>query len=282
MIDRTYLAGIINRAYSEDIGNGDHSSIACIPELATGTARLLVKQSGIIAGVDVAREVFRFFDTDIGFTKYISDGQAVNTGDVVFVAEGSSRMLLSAERTVLNFMQRMSGIATETNKYVLKVAPFGVKILDTRKTTPGLRLIEKEAVRIGGGTNHRIGLYDMIMIKDNHVDFSGGIESAIDRVNIYLQEKNLNLKIVIEVRNFSELDKVLKHGGIHRIMLDNFSASDTLKAVSIINKQFEIESSGGITLDNIEDYAACRVDYISVGALTHHIKSLDLSLKACR
>ncbi len=274
------LRRLIESAYLEDVGKGDHTSLACIPANAEGKARLLVKQAGILAGVEIAAEVFRFFDPDISLDIYIGDGQRVQPGDVAFIAKGKSRSLLTSERTVLNFMQRMSGIATETRRYAEAVKQYKAKILDTRKTTPGMRLIEKEAVRLGGGVNHRIGLYDMIMIKDNHVDFSGGISQAISRVHQYLSENNLNLKIEIEVRNFEELSQVLSTGGIHRIMLDNFSVGNTRLAVEQIAGRYETESSGGIGLHNVSEYAAAGVDFISIGALTHHISSLDLSLKA--
>lgn len=280
MTDLLNLRRLIESAYLEDVGKGDHTSLACIPANAEGKARLLVKQAGILAGVEIAAEVFRFFDPDISLDIYIGDGQRVQPGDVAFIAKGKSRSLLTSERTVLNFMQRMSGIATETRRYAEAVKQYKAKILDTRKTTPGMRLIEKEAVRLGGGVNHRIGLYDMIMIKDNHVDFSGGISQAISRVHQYLSENNLNLKIEIEVRNFEELSQVLSTGGIHRIMLDNFSVGNTRLAVEKIAGRYEIESSGGIGLHNVSEYAAAGVDFISIGALTHHISSLDLSLKA--
>ena len=280
MTDLLNLRRLIESAYLEDVGKGDHTSLACIPANAEGKARLLVKQAGILAGVEIAAEVFRFFDPDISLDIYIGDGQRVQPGDVAFIAKGKSRSLLTSERTVLNFMQRMSGIATETRRYAEAVKQYKAKILDTRKTTPGMRLIEKEAVRLGGGVNHRIGLYDMIMIKDNHVDFSGGISQAISRVHQYLSENNLNLKIEIEVRNFEELSQVLSTGGIHRIMLDNFSVGNTRLAVEQIAGRYETESSGGIGLHNVSEYAAAGVDFISIGALTHHISSLDLSLKA--
>lgn len=280
MINQEYLHRLIESAYIEDVGNGDHTSLACIPEDAMGKAHLLVKQPGILAGIEVAAEVFRFLDPNISMDVFIGDGSRVQPGDIVFVVSGKSRSLLTAERTVLNFMQRMSGIATQTHRYAEAVKQYKAKILDTRKTTPGLRLIEKEAVRLGGGFNHRIGLFDMIMIKDNHVDFAGGIEKAISRVHQYLERNKLNLKIEIEVRNFEELNEVLRTGGVQRIMIDNFSVGNTRTAVEKIAGQYEVESSGGITLQNVGDYASCGVDFISVGALTHQISSLDLSLKA--
>ncbi len=280
MIKESVLNSIIDNAIREDIGDGDHSSQACIPETAMGKAQLLVKEEGIIAGVEIAERVFKKFDPDIKIETFIQDGAKIKPGDIAFIVHGKVLDLLKAERLVLNIMQRMSGIATTTSIYVKKLEGLHTRILDTRKTTPGLREIEKLAVKTGGGVNHRIGLYDMIMLKDNHIDFAGGIEKAIHSVTSYLAEKNKDLKIEVEVRNFAELDEVIKVGGIHRIMLDNFTPEETKKAVKIINGQFETESSGGITLDTIRDYAECGVDYISVGALTHHIKSLDLSLKA--
>jgi len=280
MINESTLNSIIENAIREDVGDGDHSSQSCIPETAIGKAQLLVKENGIIAGVEIAQKVFKKFDPNIKIESFIEDGTEVKVGDVVFIVEGKVLDLLKAERLVLNIMQRMSGIATNTNVYVKKLEGLHTKVLDTRKTTPGLREIEKLAVKIGGGVNHRIGLYDMIMLKDNHIDFAGGIEKAIYSVHKYLKEKNKDLKIEVEVRDFNELDEVLKVGGIHRIMLDNFTPEETLKAVELIAGKYETESSGGITLDTLRDYAECGVDYISVGALTHHIKSLDLSLKA--
>ncbi len=280
MINETTLNAIIDNAIREDVGDGDHSSQSCIPETAIGKAQLLVKEDGIIAGVDIAKKVFKKFDPEIKIESYINDGAEVKVGDIVFIVEGRTLDLLKAERLVLNIMQRMSGIATNTNVYVKKLEGLNTKVLDTRKTTPGLREIEKLAVKIGGGFNHRIGLYDMIMLKDNHIDFAGGIEKAINSVHNYLKEKNKNLKIEVEVRNFDELNEVLKVGGIHRIMLDNFTPTETKKAVDLIAGKYETESSGGITLETLRDYAECGVDYISVGALTHHIKSMDLSLKA--
>ncbi len=280
MIKEEVLNRIIDNAIIEDIGDGDHSSQACIPKTAVGKAQLLVKDEGVIAGVDIAQKVFKRFDANINIEILIKDGAKVKPGDVAFIVEGKVLDLLKAERLVLNIMQRMSGIATSTNIYVNRLEGLHTRVLDTRKTTPGLREIEKLAVKIGGGVNHRIGLYDMVMLKDNHIDFAGGIEKAINAVKKYLAEINKDLKIEVEVRNFIELDEVLKVGGIHRIMLDNFTPQETAKAVKLIDGRFETESSGGITLDTLRDYAECGVDYISVGALTHHIKSLDLSLKA--
>ncbi len=280
MINETTLNAIIDNAIREDVGDGDHSSQSCIPETAIGKAQLLVKENGILAGVEIAKRVFKKFDPNIKIESFIEDGTEVKVGDIVFIVEGKTLDLLKAERLVLNIMQRMSGIATNTNVYVKKLEGLHTKVLDTRKTTPGLREIEKLAVKIGGGVNHRIGLYDMIMLKDNHIDFAGGIEKAINSVHKYLKEKGKDLKIEVEVRDFDELNEVLKVGGIHRIMLDNFTPTETKTAVDLINGKYETESSGGITLDTLRDYAECGVDYISVGALTHHIKSLDLSLKA--
>ncbi len=274
------LEQIIANAIAEDIGDGDHSALACIPENATGEAKLLVKQQGIIAGVEVAQKVFAMIDKNLEINIFIKDGQKINYGDIVFNIKGKIRNILQAERLVLNIMQRMSGIATQTNIYQEKISDLKTKILDTRKTSPGLRLLEKMAVRIGGGLNHRMGLYDMIMLKDNHIDFAGGIEKAILSTNEYLKKLNKQLKIEIEVRNIEELKQVLKIGLINRIMLDNFSLENTRKAVELINYNYETESSGGITLDTIRDYALCGVDFVSIGALTHQIKSLDLSLKA--
>lgn len=272
---------LIELAFSEDIGDGDHTTLCCIPEDAMGKSHLLVKEEGILAGVDIARKVFEKFDPTLQMDVMIHDGEHVKPGDIAFVVTGKVRSLLQTERLMLNIMQRMSGIATMTNRYVKRVEGTGTRILDTRKTTPGMRMLEKQAVKIGGGVNHRIGLFDMILLKDNHVDFAGGIVNAIDRCHKYLQEKNLDLKIEIEVRNFEELQQVLTHGGVDRVMLDNFTPADTRKAVELINHRFEVESSGGITYDTIRSYAEQGVDFISVGALTHSVKGLDLSFKAC-
>lgn len=274
------LEEIIRLALKEDIGEGDHTSLATIKEAEIGKAKLLVKESGVLAGMTVAENVFKIVDKRILFTHILQDGDIVKMGDIAFTVEGPSISIVSAERLALNFMQRMSGIATVTRLYTEKLSGLQTKILDTRKTTPLLREIEKLAVTIGGGVNHRMGLYDMIMIKDNHVDFSGGIDKAINATHMYFQRIGKSLKIEIEVRNFNELKQVLNHGGVDRIMLDNFSVSDLKKAVDIISGRFETEASGGITLDTIRDYAETGVDFISVGALTHHIKSLDMSLKA--
>lgn len=272
---------LLDLAFAEDIGDGDHTTLCCIPEDAMGKSHLLVKEEGILAGVEMARKVFHRFDPEMQMTVFIEDGAYVKPGDVAFEVTGRVRSLLQTERLMLNIMQRMSGIATMTNRYVKRIEGTGAHILDTRKTTPGMRILEKDAVRIGGGMNHRIGLFDMILLKDNHVDFAGGITQAITRCHEYLKEKNLNLKIEIEVRNFDELQQVLDCGGVNRIMLDNFSVVDTKKAVDIIAHKFEVESSGGITFDTIRGYAEQGVDYISVGALTHSVKGLDLSFKAC-
>jgi nicotinate-nucleotide pyrophosphorylase (carboxylating) len=282
MIPEKYLNSLIERAYKEDVGDGDHSSLCCINENEKGTARLLVKEPGVIAGVEVAKAVCAFFSKSLNLNVFINDGAVVKPGDIVFELSGPQLHILTAERTILNFMQRMSGIATETARYASQLKGFKAKILDTRKTTPGLRLIEKEAVKIGGGENHRIGLYDMIMLKDNHIDYSGGLEKAINNAVDYLKVKNLTLKIEVEVRSLEDVAEVLRIGKVDRIMLDNFNIENTAKAVEMIGGRFEIESSGGITFDTLRDYAACGVDYISSGALTHHIKSLDLSLKAVK
>ena len=272
---------LIDLAFAEDIGDGDHTTLCCIPETAMGKSHLLIKEEGILAGVEVAKKVFNRFDPTMQVEVLIGDGAHVKVGDVAMVVTGKTRSLLQTERLMLNIMQRMSGIATMTNRYVERLKGTNTRILDTRKTTPGLRMLEKQAVKIGGGVNHRIGLFDMILLKDNHVDFAGGITNAIDRCHAYLQEKGLDLKIEIEVRNFDELNQVLTHGGVNRIMLDNISVSDTKKAVEIIAGRYETESSGGITYDTIRDYAEQGVDFISVGALTHSVKGLDMSFKAC-
>lgn len=272
---------LIDLAFSEDIGDGDHTTLCCIPEDAMGKSKLLIKEDGILAGVEVAKEVFRRFDPDLQVEVLIGDGQPVRKGDVAMVVSGRVRSLLQTERLMLNIMQRMSGIATMTHRYVKRLEGTHTRVLDTRKTTPGMRMLEKQAVKIGGGCNHRIGLFDMILLKDNHVDFAGGISQAIHRCHDYLKAKNLDLKIEIEVRNLGELQQVLDCGGVDRVMLDNFSVADTRKAVRMVNGRFETESSGGITLDTIRDYAECGVDFVSVGALTHSVKGLDMSFKAC-
>lgn len=272
---------LIDLAFAEDIGDGDHTTLCCIPEDAMGKSHLLIKEDGILAGVEVAKRVFSRFDPDLKVEVLIEDGTPVKVGDIAMIVSGKVRSLLQTERLMLNIMQRMSGIATVTNKYVERLKGTHTRVLDTRKTTPGLRMLEKQAVKIGGGVNHRIGLFDMILLKDNHVDFSGGIKNAIDRCHAYLKEKGLDLKIEIEVRNFDELQQVLDHGGVDRIMLDNFSVENTRKAVELIGGKYETESSGGITIDTLRDYAEAGVDFISVGALTHSVKGLDMSFKAC-
>ena len=277
--ERLSISELIINALKEDIGDGDHTSLSTIPENEEGNVELISKDTGIVAGVEVAEMVFNEVDNTLKITRLIKDGSKIVPGDIILMVEGKSRSLLMAERTALNFIQRMSGIATATNKLVQKLKGLNTQLLDTRKTTPCNRVIEKLAVRLGGGTNHRFGLFDMIMIKDNHVDFANGIENAINATSKYLKENHRNLKIEIEVRNFEELDKVLKTGGIDRIMLDNFTPADLAKAVKIINGKYETEASGGITSNTIRAYAESGVDYISVGALTHHISSLDLSLK---
>ena len=272
---------LIDLAFAEDIGDGDHTTLCCIPEDAMGKSHLLIKEDGILAGVEVAKRVFAKFDPTMQVEVLINDGTPVKKGDIAMVVTAKVRSLLQTERLMLNIMQRMSGIATMTNKYVERLKGTKTHVLDTRKTTPGLRMLEKQAVKIGGGMNHRIGLFDMILLKDNHIDFCGGIPNAITRCHEYLKEKGLDLKIEIEVRNFDELAEAMNCGGINRIMLDNFSVADTKKAVDIVGGKFETESSGGITFDTIRDYAECGVDFISVGALTHSVKGLDMSFKAC-
>ena len=272
---------LIDLAFAEDIGDGDHTTLCCIPDTAMGKSRLLIKEPGILAGVEIARKIFHRFDPDLKMTVYIEDGTAVKPGDVASVVEGRVQSLLQTERLMLNVMQRMSGIATMTHRYVKKLEGLHTRILDTRKTTPGMRMLEKEAVKIGGGVNHRIGLFDMILLKDNHVDFAGGIENAISRCHDYLKAKGKDLKIEIEVRNLDELKEVMRVGGVDRIMLDNFSPELTREAVKIVGGKYEIESSGGITFDTIRDYAESGVDFVSVGALTHSVKGLDMSFKAC-
>ena len=273
---------IIRLAIAEDIGNGDHTSLATIPSESLGKAQLKAKEDGILAGIFIAEKVFKTIDPSIIFTPFKTDGQTIAIGDIIFSVEGKSISILSAERLALNFMQRMSGIATFTRLLVDKIKGTSAKLLDTRKTTPLLRGLEKYAVKVGGGENHRFGLYDMIMIKDNHIDFAGGIKNAIEATHSYLKKKGLVLKIEVEVRNFNELQQVLNHGGVNRIMLDNFSPLDLKKAIELINGKYESEASGGINLQTIRSFAETGVDYISVGALTHQIKSLDLSLIAVK
>lgn len=271
---------LIDLAFAEDIGDGDHTTLCCIPEDAVGKSHLLIKEDGILAGVEVAKRVFARFDDTLKVEVFMDDGSEVKKGDIAMLVTGKTRSLLQTERLMLNIMQRMSGIATTTRRYVDLLKGTNTKVLDTRKTTPGMRMLEKQAVKIGGGVNHRIGLFDMILLKDNHVDFAGGIRNAIDKCHKYLDEKSLNLKIEIEVRNFDELGQVLERGGVDRIMLDNFTVADTKKAVDMIAGKYETESSGGITFDTIRQYAECGVDFVSVGALTHSVKCLDMSFKA--
>jgi nicotinate-nucleotide pyrophosphorylase (carboxylating) len=273
------VLSVIDAALLEDVGDGDHSSLASIPINSIGHAKLLIKEAGVLAGVEMAHHIFRRVDSTITIEKFIDDGSLINPGDIGFKVTGPQQSILKAERLVLNVMQRMSGIATETARYVNAVREYNTKILDTRKTTPGFRIFEKEAVRIGGGTNHRMGLYDMIMLKDNHIDLAGGIIAAIDKTNQYLSKTGRELEIEIEARSIEDVNLIIKNGGVDRIMLDNFSIENTKRAVDIINGRYKTESSGGITFDTIRDYAACGVDYISVGALTHRIRSLDMSLK---
>jgi nicotinate-nucleotide pyrophosphorylase (carboxylating) len=271
---------IIENAIREDVGEGDHSSLACIPAAAKGKAKLLVKDKGVLAGVDFALKVFEKVDPELKIEVFIKDGQAIDRGDVAFYVEGSSQSILKAERLVLNAMQRMSAIATKTNTFVQKLEGTNTKILDTRKTTPGIRALEKWAVKIGGGENHRFALYDMIMLKDNHIDFAGGITKAIYKTKDYLKANQLDLKIVVEARNLKEIEEILESEAVYRILIDNFNYEDTRQAVKLINGKCLTESSGGITLDTARKYAECGVDYISSGALTHSVYNLDLSLKA--
>ena len=279
-MDKQVIDQFIKSAIAEDLGDGDHTSLSTIPADAQGKAKLLIKEAGIIAGVELALEIFKQVDANLTTEVFINDGAEVKVGDIALTVSGNSQSILLAERLVLNCMQRMSGIATKTNHIVKMLSGYHTQLLDTRKTTPGLRYLEKWAVRIGGGVNHRIGLYDMILIKDNHVDYAGGIANAINAANQYLKDKNKQLAIEIEVRDLSELDQVLETGHVNRIMLDNFSFSNLKLAVNKINKQYITEASGGITEENVTEYAACGVDYISMGALTHSVKSLDMSLKA--
>jgi len=271
---------LIKSALEEDIGDGDHTTLSTVPPQARGKVKMIAKQNGIVAGIEVAEKVFKAVDPGLKIEKYLTDGQPLKTSDVIMRIEGKSQSLLTAERTALNFIQRMSGIATYTRSLVNKLSGLNTRILDTRKTTPCNRIVEKMAVKAGGGENHRFGLYDMIMIKDNHIDFAGGIKKAIEATLKYLDENGKDLKIEIEVRNFDELYQVLETGGVHRIMLDNFSTGDLYTAVKMIDGKYETEASGGITESTIREYAETGVDFISVGALTHHIKSLDISLKA--
>ena len=276
------LDELIRLWFAEDIGDGDHTTLSCIPADAMGKSQLIIKEDGVLAGVEVAKRIFRAFDPALRMTQYLHDGDRVKVGDIAFIVEGRIQSLLQTERLMLNIMQRMSGIATRTAEYVKRLEGTGTRVLDTRKTTPGLRLLEEEAVKIGGGVNHRIGLFDMILLKDNHIDFAGGIPQAISRARDYCRAKGKDLKIEIEVRNFDEIRQVLETGGVDRVMFDNFTPEDTRKAVEMIAGRFETESSGGITFDTIRDYALCGVDFISVGALTHSVKSLDMSFKAVK
>lgn len=271
---------LLTLAFAEDIGDGDHTTLSTIPETAMGKQQLIVKEEGILAGVEIARKVFEKFDPELKMTVFINDGAHVKPGDIAFVVEGKVRSLLQTERTMLNILQRMSGIATTTAKYQERLAGLKTKVLDTRKTTPGMRLLEKEAVKIGGGANHRIGLFDMILIKDNHVDFAGGIPQAVTSAKEYCRRNGKDLKIEVEVRNTEEIKQALEMN-VDRIMLDNFTPERTREAVKLIDGKCEIESSGGITLDTLRSYGECGVDYISVGALTHSVKGLDMSFKAC-
>jgi nicotinate-nucleotide pyrophosphorylase (carboxylating) len=281
-LDKVIIDQFILNSLNEDVGDGDHTSLATISAGAQGKAKLLIKDNGVLAGVELAAEIFRIVDAGLKMTAFLTDGAAVKYGDIAFEVEGNARSILTAERLVLNCMQRMSGIATNTRRVVELLKNTGTRVLDTRKTTPGLRYLEKWAVKIGGGVNHRFGLYDMILIKDNHVDYAGGIKQAIERTHQYLAEKNKKLEIEIEVRNLDELEQVLQTGGVNRILLDNFNFDNLRKAVSNIGGKYLTEASGGITIDNIREYAACGVDFISMGALTHSVKSLDMSLKAIK
>jgi nicotinate-nucleotide pyrophosphorylase (carboxylating) len=274
------IEGIIVNAIREDVGDGDHSSLACIPASAQGSAKLLVKDEGVIAGIEFAKQVFAYVDADMKVETLIEDGSTVKYGDIVFYVEGASQSILKAERLVLNAMQRMSAIATKTKQFVDLLEGTGTKILDTRKTTPGIRALEKWAVKIGGGENHRFALYDMIMLKDNHIDFSGGVAKAINLTKQYLKRTNRDLKIIVEARDLKEIQEILDCGGVYRILIDNFNYEDTRKAVKLIGNKCLTESSGGINEKTIRDYALCGVDYISSGALTHSVYNMDLSLKA--
>lgn len=280
MDEKKLISSLVDLAFAEDIGDGDHTTLSCIPITEIGSSELIIKEDGILAGVEVAIGVFKKLDSDLKIEVFINDGAHVKKGDVAFIVKGKVQSILQAERLVLNIMQRMSGIATITSMYVKELEGTTAKVLDTRKTTPGMRLLEKQAVKIGGGVNHRIGLFDMILLKDNHVDFAGGIENAILRARQYLKDNNKDLKIEIEVRSLEELNEALRVGGVDRIMLDNFSTEKTKEAVQIVNGKVELESSGGINFNTIREYALTGVDFISVGALTHSVMSLDMSLKA--
>lgn len=274
------IEDLLNLAFAEDIGDGDHTTLSTIPADAMGRSRLIIKENGILAGVEVAEKVLHKVDPSIKMTVFIKDGAEVKKGDVAFTAEGPVRALLVAERTMLNIMQRMSGVATMTRKYQDELKGLHTRVLDTRKTTPGMRMLEKEAVKIGGGTNHRIGLFDMILIKDNHIDFAGSIEKAIQRADDYCKANGKDLKVEVEVRSLDDIRRVLKHGGVDRIMFDNFTPELTKEAVELVNGKVETESSGGITIENLRAYGEAGVDFISVGALTHSVKGLDMSFKA--
>jgi nicotinate-nucleotide pyrophosphorylase (carboxylating) len=280
MINKDLFNAFLETTLKEDLGDGDHSSLACIPAEATGEAQLHVKDEGIIAGLEITSLIFERIDPGLRIEFFLQDGDRIKPGDTGFMVRGFIQSILKSERIVLNVLQRMSGIATQTDRYVGEIKDLHTKILDTRKTTPGMRILDKEAVRIGGGENHRMGLYDMIMLKDNHIDFAGGITAAIRKTNEYLDRTGKTLRIEIEARGLEDVREIMQAGHVHRIMLDNFSIADTRKAVELIAGRYETESSGKITLDNLREYAACGVDYISVGALTHQIRSLDLSLKA--
>jgi nicotinate-nucleotide pyrophosphorylase (carboxylating) len=278
-MNRDYLDTFIEAAIREDLGDGDHTSLACIPKTATGKAILFAKEQGILAGAEICKKIFLKIDPDLKIKCSCEDGTSLKTGDIVYFIEGKILSILLAERIVLNVLQHMCGIATQTRLYTQKLTGLKTKVIDTRKTTPGMRFLDKLAVRIGGGNNHRMGLYDMILIKDNHIESAGGIKKAIKLANRYLKEKGKNLKIEIEAQSLKDIKEILSFGGVHRIMLDNFSIKETKEAVELINGKYETESSGGITLETVRLYAECGVDYVSIGALTHHIKSLDLSLK---
>ena len=273
---------LINLAFREDIGDGDHTTLSCIPTTLEGKAQLIIKQDGVLCGVEVAKRVFELFDPSLKMTVFIEDGTEVKKGDIAFVVEGKSVSILQCERLILNFMQRLSGVSTQTKKYVDLLKGTKTKVLDTRKTTPGMRLLEKYAVKMGGGENHRIGLYDMILIKDNHIDFAGGVVAALNKTNAYLKEKGKDLKIVIEARTLTDISEITAYGGIFRILIDNFTPEQTKEAIKLIDGKCKTESSGGITFETIRAYAEAGVDYISVGALTHQIRSLDMSLKALK
>ena len=282
LLENPLITQLIDISFKEDIGDGDHTSLACIDKSEKGKSIIIAKENGVLAGVELAEYIFKKVDSDLKVSQLFADGDLIHVGDIVLEISGSSQSILTAERTVLNFMQRLSGVASQTKKYVDVLNGLHTRIIDTRKTTPGMRLLEKWAVKIGGGANHRIGLYDMILIKDNHVDFSGGISNAIERVQKYLVSKNLNLKIEIETRSLDEVRQVIDKGGVHRIMLDNFTPELISEALAIIDGKYETEASGGITLQTLKQFAETGVDYVSSGALTHSVKSIDLSLRAVK